>query len=96
MMRYSSVLLFISTLLQTFNLIHSSTKIHKHSKELDSYDEESSDKTIDVSVRDDSSQESAPESVEDNRNNRKRSVGRYNILDNLESRLEGNLHFILF
>ena len=78
-MRYSSVLLFISIRLQMFNLIHSSTKINNYSKELRSYDEESSDKTIDVSVRDVSSQESALESVEDNRNNRKRSVGRYNI-----------------
>ena len=77
MMRYSLILLFISILLQMFILIQSSTKNHKHSKELDSYDVESLDKTIDVSVEDDSSQESAPESVEDNRNDRKRRVGRY-------------------
>ena len=85
MMRYTFVLLFISILLQMFNLIQSTSKHHKHSKELDSYDEESSDKTIDVSERDDSTQESAPESMEDDKYKRKYRVGKYNIYDNLES-----------
>ena len=82
MMKYTFVLLFISILLQMFNLIQSSTKNHKYSKELDSYYEESSDKTIDVSERDDSTQESASESMEDDKYKRKSRVGKYNIYDN--------------
>ena len=79
MMKYTFVLLFISILLQMFNLIQSFTKTHKYSKELDSYDEESSDKTIHVSERDDSTQESAPKSMEDHKYKRKSRVGKYNI-----------------
>ena len=79
MMKYAFVLLFISILLQKFNLVQSFTKNHKYSKELDSYDEESSDKTIDVSERDDSTQDSAPGSMEDDKNKRKSKVGKYNI-----------------
>ena len=79
MMKYAFFLLFISLLLQMFNLVQSFTKNHKYSKELDSYDEESSDKTIDVSKRDDSTQESASKSMEDDKYKRKSRVGKYNI-----------------
>ena len=79
MMRCTFLLMFISILLQMFNLIQSSAKTHKYSKEFDSYDEESSDKTIDVSERDDSTLESAPKSMEDDKYKRKSRVGKYNI-----------------
>ena len=87
MMRYTFVLMFVFILLQMFNSIQSSTKNYKYSKELDSYDEESSDKTIDVSERDDSTKESAPESIEGDKYQRKSRVGKYNIYGNLEPRL---------
>ena len=87
MIKCTFVLLFICILLQMFNHIQSSAKIRKYSKESESYDEKSSDKTIDVSERDDSTKESAPESIEGDKYQRKSRVGKYNIYGNLEPRL---------
>ena len=79
MMRYTSVVWSISIMLLMFNLIQSSSKNRQRSKELSSYDEEFLDKTIDVSDKDDSSQESLLESFEDVNNKRKHSAGTQNI-----------------
>ena len=79
MMRYTSVVLFISIMLLMFNLTQSSSENRQQSKELGSYDEEFLDKTIDVSDKDDSSQESLSESFEDVNNKRKPSAGTQNI-----------------
>ena len=78
-MQYTSVFLFVSILLQMFCLIKSSTENHIPSREFGSYDEESFDKTIDVSDKNDITQESAQESKEDERYNRRPNMGKYSI-----------------
>ena len=60
-----------------FYIMQSSTEHNQHSKESELYDEESLDKTIDESHKDDSSQESSSKSTEYEKTNKKPYVGRY-------------------
>ena len=54
-MQFTSVSLFILIVFQVFYIMQSSTEHNQHSKESELYDEESLDKTIDDSDKDDSS-----------------------------------------
>ena len=76
MPQFALLKLFICILFHISYLIQLSSEHYKYSRESESYDEETSDKTIDVSDRDDSDEKTVSMSYEADDIDEKRGVGR--------------------
>ena len=95
MIRYSSVLLFMSFLLLMIDITHLSSEQEKYSTESELNDDYSLDRTIDNTDREDRKQEAASESSEEDIDGQTPRVSEYYGSEYYESSIEGNLPFIL-
>ena len=94
MIRNTSVVLFISILLIMIDLIQLSSDYEKHSTESELHNDNSLDRTIDVTDREDRKQESASKSLEEDIIGQIPSVENDNASESYESSQEGNLYIM--
>ena len=94
MIRYTSVLLFISIVLTMIDLIQLSSEYEKHSTDSELYDEYSLDRTIDETDQEDRKPESASKLLEEEINSQTPSVDNDIASESYESSEEGNLYLI--